>query len=153
MKVPTISKRRHNASFSLPNSLDHRRRDLHFQTTLANTGFAKRNPPCLVSFIFFRNDNSAVPIRVYHVSENGLSMRCLVPATSANLGPGFDCLGLALALYNEIELREIDHGLEFDIQGEGATELPLFNTIFVVFGAQVTMVSAGHMPRGLFIRS
>jgi len=31
-----------------------------------------------------------------------------VPATSANLGPGFDALGLALALYNEVEARESD---------------------------------------------
>ncbi len=30
-------------------------------------------------------------------------MRLRVPASSANLGPGFDCLGLAWQLYNEIE--------------------------------------------------
>ena len=34
-----------------------------------------------------------------------------VPATSANLGPGFDCLGLALDLYNVFYIEEIDHGL------------------------------------------
>ena len=36
-----------------------------------------------------------------------------VPATSANLGPGFDSFGLALSLYNEITLEEIESGLEF----------------------------------------
>jgi homoserine kinase len=36
-----------------------------------------------------------------------------VPATSANLGPGFDCLGIALNLYNKFELEEIDKGIEF----------------------------------------
>lgn len=36
-----------------------------------------------------------------------------VPATSANLGPGFDCLGVALNLYNTFTFEEIDKGLEF----------------------------------------
>ena len=31
-----------------------------------------------------------------------------VPATSANLGPGFDCFGLALPMYNTITIEEID---------------------------------------------
>lgn len=43
---------------------------------------------------------------------NGKGIRVRVPATSANLGPGFDALGLALSLYNEFEVEEID-GLEF----------------------------------------
>lgn len=36
-----------------------------------------------------------------------------VPATSANLGPGFDSFGLALTLYNTITLEETESGLEF----------------------------------------
>lgn len=36
-----------------------------------------------------------------------------VPATTANLGPGFDCFGCALDLYNTLRISEIDHGLEF----------------------------------------
>ncbi|MCJ7690947.1 MAG: homoserine kinase [Clostridiaceae bacterium] len=36
-----------------------------------------------------------------------------VPATSANLGPGFDCLGIALNLYNTFDFEEIDKGIEF----------------------------------------
>ena len=39
-----------------------------------------------------------------------------VPATSANLGPGFDTLGLALALYNEVTAREGD-GVSVTIEG------------------------------------
>lgn len=38
-----------------------------------------------------------------------------VPATSANIGPGFDCLGVALNLYNTFYFEEIEKGL--DIQG------------------------------------
>lgn len=36
-----------------------------------------------------------------------------IPATSANFGPGFDCLGIALNLYNEITFEEIASGVEF----------------------------------------
>ena len=43
------------------------------------------------------------------------------PATSANLGPGFDCAGVALGLWNELELTE---GEGVEIEGEGAGELP-----------------------------
>ena len=43
-----------------------------------------------------------------------------VPATSANLGPGFDALGLALGLYDEVEVEVKRHGLAIDISGEGA---------------------------------
>jgi homoserine kinase len=47
-----------------------------------------------------------------------------VPATTANLGPGFDTLGLALALYNQVSMEEICEGLEFKISGEGAEFIP-----------------------------
>ncbi|MFT8340048.1 homoserine kinase [Clostridium beijerinckii] len=37
-----------------------------------------------------------------------------VPATSANMGPGFDTLGIALNLYNDFGFREIEDGLKFN---------------------------------------
>jgi homoserine kinase len=43
----------------------------------------------------------------------------MVPATSANLGPGFDSLGMALAFYDEYELETSASGLEISITGEG----------------------------------
>ncbi len=46
-----------------------------------------------------------------------------VPASSANLGPGFDALGLALALHNEIELTLEGHALQVTVEGEGADRL------------------------------
>lgn len=48
-----------------------------------------------------------------------------VPATSANVGPGFDCLGLALNLYNEIEYEVLDKDGELlvEILGEGKNDL------------------------------
>jgi homoserine kinase len=46
-----------------------------------------------------------------------------VPATSANLGPGFDTLGLALGLHDEIEVRVTEAGLKIDVTGEGAADI------------------------------
>ena len=42
-----------------------------------------------------------------------------VPATTANLGPGFDCLGMALKLYLNLEIEEIEEGLVIEYQGDG----------------------------------
>jgi homoserine kinase len=47
-------------------------------------------------------------------------VRVRVPATSANLGPGFDSLGLALTLYDEIEVEATAGGLSIEVTGEGA---------------------------------
>jgi homoserine kinase len=46
-----------------------------------------------------------------------------VPATSANLGPGFDSLGLALTLYDEVEATLTGDGIDIEVVGEGAGEL------------------------------
>lgn len=47
-----------------------------------------------------------------------------VPATSANLGPGYDCLGLALGLANEISI-DTDAAPAVTWEGHGAAELPI----------------------------
>ncbi len=53
-----------------------------------------------------------------------------VPATSANLGPGFDCFGLALDLCNEVMVdTEAEPGVSWE--GEGADELPTDGTDMV----------------------
>jgi homoserine kinase len=51
-------------------------------------------------------------------------VRVRIPATTANLGPGFDTLGIALNLYNEVALEEISDGLVIEIEGEGGKSLP-----------------------------
>ena len=48
------------------------------------------------------------------------AVRVRVPATSANLGPGFDALGLALSLHDEVEAWVCESGLSIEISGEGA---------------------------------
>ena len=46
-----------------------------------------------------------------------------VPATSANLGPGFDTLGLALGLYDEVGVAVTSSGVDIEVTGEGAADL------------------------------
>ena len=48
-----------------------------------------------------------------------------VPASSANLGPGFDTLGLALGMWDDVSCEVIDSGLVIDVEGEGSGEVPL----------------------------
>ena len=48
-----------------------------------------------------------------------------VPATSANLGPGFDSLGLALAFHDTVTVESTDDGVfQASVRGEGAANLP-----------------------------
>jgi homoserine kinase len=46
-----------------------------------------------------------------------------VPATSANLGPGFDSLGLALSLHDDVEVAVTASGLDIAVYGEGAADV------------------------------
>lgn len=54
-----------------------------------------------------------------------------VPATSANMGPGFDCMGIALDLWNEIHV-ELADSITIDIEGFGCDFLPVDETNLVV---------------------
>ncbi|MFW9617901.1 MAG: homoserine kinase [Sulfurospirillum sp.] len=58
-------------------------------------------------------------------------MKIKIPATSANLGPGFDCLGLAIALYNEVSIK-LSSYQSISVKGEGEENAKLKkNNIFV----------------------
>lgn len=58
-------------------------------------------------------------------------MKIKIPATSANLGPGFDCLGLAVALYNEVCIKPSSYQ-SISVKGEGEENAKLKkNNIFV----------------------
>lgn len=62
----------------------------------------------------------------------GRRVHVKVPATSANLGPGFDTLGLALARYDELDVEVIPDGLEVEVHGVGEGEVPLDESHLVV---------------------
>ena len=81
-------------------------------------------------------------------------MRILVPATTANLGPGFDTLGLALALYNELELQTTEEpGIHIEVCGEGAGELPADPSHLAVKALARVLEGAGEkLASGLRLR-
>lgn len=72
-----------------------------------------------------------------------------VPASSANLGPGFDALGLALALHDEIVAEVIGSGLEVHVSGEGQDGVPLDETHLVVQSMHAAFDLLGGRPTGL----
>lgn len=72
-----------------------------------------------------------------------------VAATTANLGPGFDCLGMALTLYNEVVFEETAAGLSVTVEGEGAGWLPVDETNLVVRAAERLFERVGRRPAGL----
>lgn len=76
-------------------------------------------------------------------------VRVTVPATSANLGPGFDTLGLALDLRDELEAEVIASGLVVEVEGYGAGEVPLDERHLVVQAMRATFDRLGQTPSGL----
>jgi homoserine kinase len=75
-----------------------------------------------------------------------------VPATSANLGPGFDALGLALTLYDEVEARVVAAGVRVEVRGEGEGELPEDDSHLVVRAMRRAFAALGEQPGGLVLR-
>jgi homoserine kinase len=82
------------------------------------------------------------------VSEPG-AIRVSAPASSANLGPGFDCLAVALELRNEVEIRRAagDEPV-LHVEGEGADEQVAFDDHLFVRAFR----HGGGDPRGLEFR-
>jgi homoserine kinase len=73
-----------------------------------------------------------------------------VPASAANLGPGFDTLGLALALYDEIEVALTGDRLVVEVSGEGAATVALTERHLVVRAMRATFEAFGaELPSGL----
>jgi homoserine kinase len=77
------------------------------------------------------------------------TVRVSVPATSANLGPGFDSLGLALELRDELEAEVAPTGLDVDVVGVGAGDVPRDETHLVVRAMRAAFAEMGAQPPGL----
>jgi homoserine kinase len=80
------------------------------------------------------------------------AVRVRVPATSANLGPGFDALGLALSLYDEVDAWACESGLSIEIEGEGADLAGAGEDHLVVRAMRKTFAACGSQPPGLRLR-
>ncbi|MBZ4647177.1 MAG: homoserine kinase [Petroclostridium sp.] len=74
-----------------------------------------------------------------------------VPATSANIGPGFDCMGVALQIYNTIDVEEIPSGLEINILDATGDFLPKNEKNLVYQSMLAVFDKTGYYPKGLKI--
>lgn len=80
-------------------------------------------------------------------------VRVLVPASSANIGPGFDSLGLALGVHDElVAMVTEDEGVLVEVAGEGEAELPRDDRHLVVQAMQVAFDAMGARPPGFVLR-
>jgi homoserine kinase len=79
-------------------------------------------------------------------------VRVRAPATSANLGPGFDALGLALALYDEVEARVTDGGLAIEVSGQGSETAAAGEQHLVVRAMRAAFAAMGGQPPGIALR-
>ncbi len=80
----------------------------------------------------------------------GRTVAVRVPATSANLGPGFDTLGLALSVYDELTVTELPAGeLEIEVEGAGSEDVPRDASHLVVRAIAYTYEAFGRRMPGL----
>lgn len=79
-------------------------------------------------------------------------VRIAVPATTANLGPGFDALGMALGIYNILEVERTEGPVRVDVKGEGRRELEPDDNNLVYRAARLAFEAAGRRAPSLRIR-
>ena len=76
-----------------------------------------------------------------------------VPATSANLGPGFDALGLALDLHDDVVARAIgERGVRIEVAGEGAHTVPTDESHLVIRAMRAAFDQLGGQPAGIALQ-
>src|SRR5580698_2835603 len=80
------------------------------------------------------------------------TVRVRVSATSANLGPGFDALGLALALHDDVEAWIMGSGHSIEISGEGADLAGAGETHLVLRAMRAAFDVTGGQPPGIGLR-
>jgi homoserine kinase len=82
----------------------------------------------------------------------GTTVTVEVPATSANLGPGFDCFGLALSWRERVQLTVTDGGYGVEVTGEGAAAVPRDETHLILRSALRGLADLGWSAPGLLLR-
>ena len=93
---------------------------------------------------------SAAPEWAPPGAGDGRSVVVRVPATSANLGPGFDTLGLALSVYDELRVTALpDDRLEIQVSGQGSDDVPRDGTNLVVRSIAYAFEAVGRRMPGL----
>ncbi|MEV0289565.1 homoserine kinase [Kribbella sp. NPDC050820] len=79
-------------------------------------------------------------------------VRVRVPATSANLGPGFDAFGLALTLYDDLIVTPGGSGVTVEVSGAGEGEVPLDESHLVVQAIRRGLEALGASVPGFTLR-
>lgn len=79
----------------------------------------------------------------------GLAGTATVSASSANLGPGFDSLGLALALYDEVAVETTSSPTVVEVEGEGRGQVPTGDDNLVAVAIRRGLTAAGVQAEGL----
>ena len=87
-----------------------------------------------------------------NVLLEGISVRVRVPASSANLGPGFDCLGIALGVYDTLTVSTVASGIHIEATGEGADSIPRDERHLVVRAVRRGLEYGGASAAGLALR-
>jgi homoserine kinase len=80
------------------------------------------------------------------------AVKVRVPATVANLGPGFDAVGIAVRMHLEIEIEPRRDSIEISVEGEGAEELPQDSTNLVIRSMNAFFDHIGRRPPGYAVR-
>jgi len=75
-----------------------------------------------------------------------------VPATTANLGPGFDTLGMALNMYNYIAMVETGNDLVIEVEGDGVDRVPRNSANLAYRAAAKVFQEINYKPKGLKIK-
>ena len=76
------------------------------------------------------------------------AVKVRVPATVANLGPGFDALGVAVKLHLEIDIEPRRQGVELTLEGEGAEDLPRDESNLIIRSMNAFFDHIGRRPGG-----
>ena len=80
------------------------------------------------------------------------AVKVRVPATVANLGPGFDALGVAVRMHLEIDIEPRRDSVDIFIEGEGAEQLPADETNLVIKSMNTFFDFVGRRPPGYAVR-
>ncbi len=85
--------------------------------------------------------------------EVGRQVSVAAPATSANVGPGFDAFGLALDWRDRVSVEVIPAGYAVEVTGEGAAQLPRDHSHLIVASAIAGLSDLGRQASGLRLRA
>ena len=80
------------------------------------------------------------------------AVKVRVPATVANLGPGFDAIGVAIKMHLEVEIEPRRDSIEVMVEGEGAETLPADETNLVIRSMNEFFDHVGRRPPGYAVR-